>query len=125
MRRSSLTIQKKSSRVPFFSKHSLYPRSKPVSNARQVLKHWYKSVSVAHKRTFFFVLEQLILKHGAYRGHPSIETFRDGMISFLPDKVRLLFHGLPETAVPDQVKFTTASDTVLYCHNLKHSLRVD
>ncbi len=40
---------------------------------------------VGHKRTFLY-LEQLILKHGAHRGCLSIETFRDGMDFYFPDK---------------------------------------
>ena len=40
---------------------------------------------VGHKRTFLY-LEQLILKHGAQRGCLSIETFRDGMDFYFPDK---------------------------------------
>lgn len=40
---------------------------------------------VSHKRTFLY-LEQLILKHGAHRGCLSIETFRDGMDFYFPDK---------------------------------------
>lgn len=48
---------------------------------------------VGHKRTFLY-LEQLILKHGAQRGCLSIETFRDGMDFYFPDKgkaARLVF----------------------------------
>ena len=40
---------------------------------------------MGHKRTFLY-LEQLILKHGAQRGCLSIETFRDGMDFYFPDK---------------------------------------
>jgi nonsense-mediated mRNA decay protein 3 len=40
---------------------------------------------VSHKRTFLY-LEQLILKHDAHRGCLSIETFRDGMDFYFPDK---------------------------------------
>jgi nonsense-mediated mRNA decay protein 3 len=40
---------------------------------------------VSHKRTFLY-LEQLILKHGAHRGCLSVETFRDGMDFYFPDK---------------------------------------
>ena len=40
---------------------------------------------VRHKRTFLY-LEQLILKHEAHRGCLSIETFKDGMDFYFPDK---------------------------------------
>jgi len=40
---------------------------------------------VKHKRTFLY-LEQLILKHDAHRGCLSIETCRDGMDFYFPDK---------------------------------------
>lgn len=40
---------------------------------------------VTHKRTFLF-LEQLILKHGMHRAALNIETFRDGMDLYFPDK---------------------------------------
>lgn len=59
---------------------------------------------VGHKRTFLY-LEQLILKHGAHRGCLSIETFRDGMDFYFPDKGKAArFICFLEGAVPIKVK---------------------
>lgn len=59
---------------------------------------------VQHKRTFLY-LEQLILKHGAHRGCLSIETFRDGMDFYFPDKGRAArFISFLENAVPVKIK---------------------
>lgn len=59
---------------------------------------------VGHKRTFLY-LEQLILKHGAHRGCLSIETYRDGMDFYFPDKGKAArFISFLENVVPTQVK---------------------
>jgi nonsense-mediated mRNA decay protein 3 len=59
---------------------------------------------VSHKRTFLY-LEQLILKHGAHRGCLSIETFRDGMDFYFPDKGKAArFISFLENVVPIKVK---------------------
>jgi len=59
---------------------------------------------VRHKRTFLF-LEQLILKHGAHRGCLSVETIRDGMDFYFPDKGKAArFIGFLENVVPIKVK---------------------
>lgn len=59
---------------------------------------------VSHKRTFLY-LEQLILKHGAHRGCLSIETFRDGMDFYFPDKGKAArFISFLENVVPTKVK---------------------
>ena len=59
---------------------------------------------VGHKRTFLY-LEQLILKHGAQRGCLSIETFRDGMDFYFPDKGKAArFISFLEDVVPMKVK---------------------
>lgn len=59
---------------------------------------------VGHKRTFLY-LEQLILKHGAHRGCLSIETFRDGMDFYFPDKGKAArFITFLENVVPIKVK---------------------
>jgi nonsense-mediated mRNA decay protein 3 len=59
---------------------------------------------VGHKRTFLY-LEQLILKHGAHRGCLSIETFRDGMDFYFPDKGKAArFISFLENVVPIKVK---------------------
>jgi len=59
---------------------------------------------VDHKRTFLY-LEQLILKHGAHRGCLSIETFRDGMDFYFPDKGKAArFISFLENVVPIKVK---------------------
>jgi len=59
---------------------------------------------VGHKRTFLY-LEQLILKHGAHRGCLSIETFRDGMDFYFPDKGKAArFISFLEDVVPIKVK---------------------
>mmetsp|Transcript_40626 Transcript_40626/g.45770 ORF Transcript_40626/g.45770 Transcript_40626/m.45770 type:complete len:598 (-) Transcript_40626:262-2055(-) len=59
---------------------------------------------VAHKRTFLY-LEQLILKHGAHRGCLSIETFRDGMDFYFPDKGKAnRFISFLESVVPTKIK---------------------
>ena len=58
---------------------------------------------VGHKRTFLY-LEQLILKHGAHRGCLSIETFRDGMDFYFPDKGKAArFITFLENVVPIKV----------------------
>lgn len=58
---------------------------------------------VGHKRTFLY-LEQLILKHGAHRGCLSIETFRDGMDFYFPDKGKAnRFISFLEDVVPMKV----------------------
>jgi len=58
---------------------------------------------VGHKRTFLY-LEQLILKHGAHRGCLSIETFRDGMDFYFPDKAKAArFITFLENVVPVKV----------------------
>lgn len=58
---------------------------------------------VGHKRTFLY-LEQLILKHGAHRGCLSIETFRDGMDFYFPDKGKAArFISFLENVVPIKV----------------------
>mmetsp|Transcript_2011 Transcript_2011/g.3090 ORF Transcript_2011/g.3090 Transcript_2011/m.3090 type:complete len:630 (-) Transcript_2011:2112-4001(-) len=59
---------------------------------------------VGHKRTFLY-LEQLILKHGAHRGCLSIETFRDGMDFYFPEKNKAArFISFLENVVPLKVK---------------------
>lgn len=59
---------------------------------------------MGHKRTFLY-LEQLILKHGAHRGCLSIETFRDGMDFYFPDKGKAArFISFLEAVVPMKVK---------------------
>jgi nonsense-mediated mRNA decay protein 3 len=59
---------------------------------------------VGHKRTFLY-LEQLILKHGAHRGCLSIETFKDGMDFYFPDKGKAArFISFLEDVVPMKVK---------------------
>mmetsp|Transcript_10039 Transcript_10039/g.21970 ORF Transcript_10039/g.21970 Transcript_10039/m.21970 type:complete len:493 (-) Transcript_10039:2197-3675(-) len=59
---------------------------------------------VSHKRTFLY-LEQLILKHGAHRGCLSIETFKDGMDFYFPDKGKAArFVCFLESVVPIKMK---------------------
>ena len=59
---------------------------------------------VSHKRTFLF-LEQLILKHGAHRGALNIETFRDGMDFYFPDKGKAArFMSFLDSVVPIKIK---------------------
>lgn len=59
---------------------------------------------VGHKRTFLY-LEQLILKHQAHRGCLSIETFKDGMDFYFPDKGKAnRFISFLEDVVPMKVK---------------------
>ncbi|GAX26082.1 nonsense-mediated mRNA decay protein 3 [Fistulifera solaris] len=59
---------------------------------------------VSHKRTFLY-LEQLILKHGAHRGCLSIETFRDGMDFYFPDKSKAArFISFLENVCPVKIK---------------------
>jgi len=59
---------------------------------------------VGHKRTFLY-LEQLVLKHGAHRGCLSIETFKDGMDFYFPDKGKAArFISFLEDVVPMKVK---------------------
>jgi len=61
---------------------------------------------VGHKRTFLY-LEQLILKHGAHRGCLSIETFRDGMDFYFPEKNKAArFISFLENVVPLKVKMS-------------------
>jgi nonsense-mediated mRNA decay protein 3 len=60
---------------------------------------------VSHKRTFLY-LEQLILKHGAHRGALSVETFRDGMDFYFPDKSKAArFISFLESVVPVKVRY--------------------
>ena len=69
---------------------------------------------VGHKRTFLY-LEQLILKHGAHRGCLSIETFKDGMDFYFPDKGKAArFISFLEDVVPMKV----------CVYNLLHTLSV-
>lgn len=59
---------------------------------------------VSHKRTFLY-LEQLILKHGAHRGCLSIETFRDGMDFYFPEKNKAArFISFLENVTPIKVR---------------------
>mmetsp|Transcript_41021 Transcript_41021/g.73966 ORF Transcript_41021/g.73966 Transcript_41021/m.73966 type:complete len:614 (-) Transcript_41021:45-1886(-) len=59
---------------------------------------------VGHKRTFLY-LEQLILKNGAHRGCLSIETFKDGMDFYFPDKGKAArFMSFLEDVVPLKIK---------------------
>jgi nonsense-mediated mRNA decay protein 3 len=63
---------------------------------------------VSHKRTFLY-LEQLILKHGAHRGCLSIETYRDGMDFYFPDKGKAArFISFLENVVPVKVSINVA-----------------
>lgn len=65
---------------------------------------------VAHKRTFLY-LEQLILKHGAHRGCLSIETFRDGMDFYFPDKGKAArFISFLENVVPTKVSLMKVTE---------------
>ena len=58
---------------------------------------------VGHKRTFLY-LEQLILRHGAHRGCLSIETFKEGMDFYFPDKGKAArFMSFLEDVVPLKV----------------------
>lgn len=60
---------------------------------------------VQHKRTFLY-LEQLILKHGAHRGCLSIETYKDGMDFYFPDKGKSArFISFIENVVPIKVSY--------------------
>jgi len=53
----------------------------------------------------YLYLEQLILKHGAHRGCLSIETFRDGMDFYFPDKGRAArFIAFLENVAPVKIK---------------------
>lgn len=59
---------------------------------------------VGHKRTFLY-LEQLMLRHGAHRGCLSIETFKDGMDFYFPDKGKAArFISFLEDVAPMKVK---------------------
>lgn len=59
---------------------------------------------VAHKKTFLY-LEQLILKHGAHRGCLNVETCRDGMDFYFPDKGKAArFISFLENVVPIKVR---------------------
>jgi len=72
---------------------------------------------VRHKRTFLY-LEQLILKHGAQRGCLSIETFRDGMDFYFPDKGKAMrFISFLENVVPVKVSSTTRSEKLKVIFN--------
>ena len=65
---------------------------------------------VGHKRTFLY-LEQLILKHGAHRGCLSIETFKDGMDFYFPDKGKAArFISFLEDVVPIKVRIQVMVD---------------
>jgi len=62
---------------------------------------------VDHKRTFLY-LEQAILKHNAHRGCLSIETFRDGMDFYFPDRSKARsFIEFLESVTPMQVSVET------------------
>jgi nonsense-mediated mRNA decay protein 3 len=80
---------------------------------------------VAHKRTFLY-LEQLILKHGAHRGCLSIETFRDGMDFYFPDKGKAArFMAFLESVVPAKVSSSRQvilRKLILLLLILKHSI---
>ena len=70
---------------------------------------------VGHKRTFLY-LEQLILKHGAHRGCLSIETFKDGMDFYFPDKGKAArFISFLEDVVPMKVSLMYAACVLYAC----------
>jgi nonsense-mediated mRNA decay protein 3 len=59
---------------------------------------------VSHKRTFLY-LEQLILKNDAHRGCINVETFRDGMDFYFPDKGKAArFISFLESVCPIKLK---------------------
>ncbi|GKY92645.1 hypothetical protein MPSEU_000234600 [Mayamaea pseudoterrestris] len=59
---------------------------------------------VSHKRTFLY-LEQLILKNEAHRGCLNVETFRDGMDFYFPDKGKAArFISWLESVCPVKIK---------------------
>jgi len=83
---------------------------------------------VGHKRTFLY-LEQLILKHGAHRGSLNIETFRDGMDFYFPDKGKAArFITFLENVVPIKVKTSKkliGTDDKSNISNFKHTNLVE
>ena len=83
---------------------------------------------VSHKRTFLY-LEQLILKHEAHRGCLSIETFRDGMDFYFPDKSKAArFISFLENVVPVKVKTSkklVSTDDKSNIANFKHTNLVE
>jgi nonsense-mediated mRNA decay protein 3 len=83
---------------------------------------------VSHKRTFLY-LEQLILKHGAHRGCLSIETFRDGMDFYFPDKGKAnRFISFLENVCPIKFKLTkklVGTDDKSNVSNFKYTYMVD
>ena len=83
---------------------------------------------VSHKRTFLY-LEQLILKHGAHRGCLSIETYRDGMDFYFPDKGKAArFVSFLENVVPIKVKTSKkliSTDVKSNIANYKHTNLVE
>jgi len=83
---------------------------------------------VGHKRTFLY-LEQLILKHGAHRGTLNIETFRDGMDFYFPDKGKAArFITFLENVVPIKVKTSKkliGTDDKSNISNFKHTNLVE
>ena len=83
---------------------------------------------VAHKRTFLY-LEQLILKHDAHRGCLSIETFRDGMDFYFPDRSKAArFMSFLENVVPCKVKTSkklVSTDDKSNIANFKHTNLVE
>ena len=80
---------------------------------------------VGHKRTFLY-LEQLILKHGAHRGCLSIETFRDGMDFYFPDRGKAnRFISFLESVVPIKVRcfcFIENKNQIQTLENREHPL---
>mmetsp|Transcript_16625 Transcript_16625/g.20717 ORF Transcript_16625/g.20717 Transcript_16625/m.20717 type:complete len:598 (-) Transcript_16625:137-1930(-) len=91
-------------------------------NLVQVRQH------VGHKRTFLF-LEQLILKHGAHRGCLSIQTYRDGMDFYFPDKGKAgRFMSFLESTVPIKTKTSKkliSTDVKSNISNFKHTVLVE
>jgi len=83
---------------------------------------------VRHKRTFLY-LEQLILKHQAHRNCISIETFRDGMDFYFPDKGKSAkFMSFLESVVPTQVRSSKkliSTDVKSNISNYKHTNLVE
>eukprot|EP00977_Amphora_coffeiformis_P004627 scaffold1000_cov166-Amphora_coffeaeformis.AAC.17 len=83
---------------------------------------------VSHKRTFLY-LEQLILKHEAHRGCLSIETFRDGMDFYFPDKSKAArFISFLENVVPVKLKTSkklVSTDDKSNIANYKHTNLVE
>lgn len=69
---------------------------------------------VSHKRTFLY-LEQLILKHGAHRGCLSVETFRDGMDFYFPEKGKAArFISFLDNVVPIKVSSLIVTNYLVY-----------